>query len=203
MATPTLTRAHFDIFAIEGFAPRMDAIKTTLRPRLVALAERLAPRVSELAGHEMFVHVAKHARRTVNPPPETWAAFAREARGYKKLPHFALAVSKGGVHARLVLKDEALEARARLSKALTKKIKDLSPALAKHHARDYAGWDCEALPGELAADGEGLREMARRASLKTGVFDAGIHLGAWRGDDAVLEGFRALMPIYSLALAKK
>ena len=62
----------------------------------------------DLAGRPVYVHVAKHARRTVNPPPETWAAFSHEARGYKKTPHFALAVSRHGVHARLVLNGERL-----------------------------------------------------------------------------------------------
>lgn len=203
MKAPTLTRKDFETFAIEGFAPRMEVIRGTLRPKLVALAEHLRPKVSELAGREMFAHVAKHARRTVNAPPETWAAFAHEARGYKKLPHFALAVSTHGVHARLVLKDEALEARTRLSKALPKKLKALAPELAKAHCRTYTHWGCVALPDEVGADGEALREMARVAALKTGVFDLGVFVGAWQGDEAVLDGFRALMPVYSLACAKK
>lgn len=203
MKETTLSRKDFDTFAIEGFAPRMDVIKGTLRPKLVAIAERLVPAVSELVGAPMFVHVAKHARRTVNPPPETWAAFAHEARGYKKLPHFALAVSKAGIHARLVLKDEAVEARARLTKALPKKLSTLAPLLSAAHARDYIHWDCETLPEELGAKTDGLKEMARKAALKTGVFDLGIYLGKWQGDEAVLEGFKALLPVYSLAAAKK
>lgn len=203
MKEPTLTRKDFATFAIEGFAPRMEVIKATLRPKLVAIAERLVPSVSELVGAPMFVHVAKHARRTVNPPPETWAAFAHEARGYKKLPHFALAVSTHGIHARLVLKDEALDARARLCKALPKKLSALAPALSAAHARDYIHWGCETLPDELDAKPDGLREMARKAALKTGVFDLGIHLGAWQSDAAVIEGFKALLPVYSLAVAKK
>jgi uncharacterized protein YktB (UPF0637 family) len=203
MKETTLTRKDFDTFAIEGFAPRMEVIKNTLRPKLVSIAERLAPAVSELVGAPMFVHVAKHARRTVNPPPETWAAFAHEARGYKKLPHFALAVSTQGIHARLVLKDEALDARARLSKSLVKKAAALAPTLSAAHARTYTHWGCETLPDELDATPEGLRAMARKAALKTGVFDLGIFLGKWQGDDAVLDGFRALLPVYSLAVAKK
>lgn len=38
----------------------------------------------------MFVHVAKHARRSVNPPDDSWVAFANNKRGYKKLPHFQI-----------------------------------------------------------------------------------------------------------------
>lgn len=203
VAAAALTRKDFDVFAIEGFAPRMDAIKATLRPRLVAIAERLAPRVSELVGREMFVHVAKHARRTVNPPPETWAAFAHQARGYKKLPHFALCVSRGGALARVVLKDEALEARARLARALPKRAKALAPALVKAGVRDFAGWDAVSLPEAPDAKGAWIAEMVRHASLKTGVFDAGISLGSKVDDDAVLAAFEALLPIYSLAATKR
>ena len=37
---------------------------------------------------EMFPHVAKHARRTVNPPDDTWVAWSDNKRGYKSQPHF-------------------------------------------------------------------------------------------------------------------
>ena len=32
----------------------------------------------------------KHARRTINPPKDTWVAFANNNRGYKMLPHFQI-----------------------------------------------------------------------------------------------------------------
>lgn len=188
---------------LDGFAPRMEAIKSTLRPKLTAVAEALCPAVSELAGRAMYVHVAKHARRTVNAPAETWAAFAHAPRGYKKLPHFALAVSKHGVHARLVLKDEAVEARARLVKALPRKQKALADALAKAGVRGYAGWDHDTLPDVWSADTAGLVEAARVAGLKTGVFDVGVYVGAWKGPEPVLEAFRALQPLFALAVAKR
>src|SRR5690606_2855666 len=42
-------------------------------------------------------HVARHARRTVNPPDDTWVAFAGDRRGYKKDAHFKVAVSRGAL----------------------------------------------------------------------------------------------------------
>ena len=36
-------------------------------------------------------------RRTVNPPDDTWVAFAADKRGYKKHCHFKVAVSRGAV----------------------------------------------------------------------------------------------------------
>ncbi|WP_139490010.1 YktB family protein [Brevibacillus dissolubilis] len=96
---PTFTGFHaedFDVFAIEGLDARMDALKEIVRPKLNLLGEHFAPSLSVLTGQEMFFHVAKHARRTVNPPADTWVAWANDKRGYKKHPHFQ--VGMWGTH---------------------------------------------------------------------------------------------------------
>lgn len=80
----------FDVFQIEGLDRRMDAIKTVVRPKLELLGQHFAPILSVSTGNEMFYHVAKHARRTVNPPSDTWVAWANDKRGYKKHPHFQI-----------------------------------------------------------------------------------------------------------------
>ncbi|SFA76317.1 MULTISPECIES: DUF1054 domain-containing protein [unclassified Bacillus (in: firmicutes)] len=80
----------FDVFKIDGLAPRMDALIENIRPKLEALGEHFAPTLANLTGNEMFPHVAKHARRTTNPPNDTWVAFANNRRGYKMLPHFQI-----------------------------------------------------------------------------------------------------------------
>ncbi|MGF9818534.1 YktB family protein [Brevibacillus agri] len=80
----------FDVFAVDGLDQRMDAIKTVIRPKLEALGHHFAPILSAATGDEMFYHVAKHARRTVNPPADTWVAWANDKRGYKKHPHFQI-----------------------------------------------------------------------------------------------------------------
>lgn len=84
--------ADFDLFAIDGFVPRMEALKTQLRPKLEAIGEDLKPDLIQLTGDEIFAHVAKHARRTTNPPNDTWVAFGPEKRGYKMGPHFQVCV---------------------------------------------------------------------------------------------------------------
>ncbi|MNB83402.1 hypothetical protein D3C75_302390 [compost metagenome] len=78
----------FNTMAIEGFEPRMDALIATVRPKLNMLGEEAAPFLSALCGEEMYPHVAKHARRTVHPPNDTWVAWGPSKRGYKALPHF-------------------------------------------------------------------------------------------------------------------
>lgn len=80
----------FDVFHIEGLEQRMEAIIQQIRPKFQAIGEELASELSMHAGNEMFLHIAKHARRTVNPPKDTWLAICNNKRGYKAHPHFQL-----------------------------------------------------------------------------------------------------------------
>ncbi|KHE70995.1 YktB family protein [Halobacillus sp. BBL2006] len=82
------TQKDFDVFSILGLENRMSALREQISPKLEAIATELEPDVTAMTGDEMFVHVAKHARRKTNPPNDTWAALASNKRGYKKLPHF-------------------------------------------------------------------------------------------------------------------
>jgi uncharacterized protein YktB (UPF0637 family) len=91
------TQADFKVFDIEGFAPRMAAIKSRIRPKLDAAGRDLVPDITRIGGAPAFAHVAKHMRRTVNAPDDTWVAFAADKRGYKKHCHFKVAVSRGTV----------------------------------------------------------------------------------------------------------
>lgn len=84
------TSKDFDVFQTEGFAERMEALKTIVRPKFEALGEYFAGYFSAKTGEEFYPHVAKHARRTVNPPKDSWVAFAPYKRGYKSLPHFQI-----------------------------------------------------------------------------------------------------------------
>src|SRR5678809_1041836 len=88
------TVGDFKICDIEGFNERMPAILTRIRPKLTSIGEELAPKISRLTDVPLYVHVAKHARRTVNPPDDTWAALGASPRGYKKDVHFKVAVSR-------------------------------------------------------------------------------------------------------------
>ncbi|WP_026579770.1 YktB family protein [Bacillus sp. SB47] len=90
MSSLRFTEEDFRTFTIEGLDARMSALKETVRPKLEGLGDHFAPVLSALTGDEMFVHVAKHARRSVNPPDDSWVAFANNKRGYKKLPHFQI-----------------------------------------------------------------------------------------------------------------
>jgi uncharacterized protein YktB (UPF0637 family) len=97
MAFSGFSASDFKVFEIDGFAPRMEAIKRRIRPKLEAVGKQLLPDVGRIGRAEAFAHVARHARRTVNPPGDTWVAFAADRRGYKKHCHFKVAVSGGAI----------------------------------------------------------------------------------------------------------
>lgn len=83
-------RADFDVFKFEGLQERMAGIQTLIQPKFRAIGDRLAEELSLRTGREMFLHVAKHARRTVNAPKDTWLSICDNKRGYKAHPHFQL-----------------------------------------------------------------------------------------------------------------
>lgn len=80
----------FNVFQINGLNERMDAIRQLIQPKFQQLGDLLTPFLSALTDQDMYPHIAKHARRTVNPPESTWIAFAGSKRGYKKYPHFQI-----------------------------------------------------------------------------------------------------------------
>lgn len=83
-------RSDFEVFEVPGLEPRMEALIERVRPKLTWLGENLSGTLSQLCGEPMHPHVARHARRKVNPPNDTWVAFAGSKRGYKALPHFQI-----------------------------------------------------------------------------------------------------------------
>lgn len=91
------TNEDFDVFAVEGLEERMAALIAHTRVKLTQLGEDFAPVLAEIAGEEMFAHVAKHARRKTNPPHDSWVAWSKNKRGYKMYPHFQ--IGAWGTHA--------------------------------------------------------------------------------------------------------
>ncbi|MDQ0253869.1 uncharacterized protein YktB (UPF0637 family) [Evansella vedderi] len=82
------TTQDFETFHIDGLDERMEAIRERIQPKFRIIGESVSEDLSEWAGHEMYLHIAKHARRSVNPPKDTWMALCHNKRGYKKHPHF-------------------------------------------------------------------------------------------------------------------
>lgn len=94
MSQLKFTKKDFETFAVEGLDARMEVLKESVSPKLEKLGNYFAPILQGLTNDEMNVHVAKHARRSVNPPEDSWVAFSNSKRGYKQLPHFQIGLWK-------------------------------------------------------------------------------------------------------------
>ncbi|MFC5602928.1 YktB family protein [Sporosarcina koreensis] len=95
------TTDDFNVFSIEGLEHRMNALQTKIQPKFQVIGEQISTYLSSRGTGEFFPHVAKHARRTVNPPNDSWVAFATAKRGYKALPHFQIGL--WGTHLFIIL----------------------------------------------------------------------------------------------------
>ncbi|OMF37582.1 hypothetical protein BK133_05900 [Paenibacillus sp. FSL H8-0548] len=90
VSLPGFSQADFAVFQLAGLEERMAAIQNQIQPKFRAIGEQLSVDAAVHAGNEMYLHVARHARRKVNPPKDTWLAICNNKRGYKAHPHFQL-----------------------------------------------------------------------------------------------------------------
>jgi uncharacterized protein YktB (UPF0637 family) len=201
MANIGFTREDFEVFGIPTFPERMQGIKERVRPKLTALGDDLQPALKTLAKSDVFPHVAQHARRTVNPPPETWVAFGPSARGYKKYGYFGLVVSRGGLHTRIVVKDEAPD-RPQMAKVLIERADVLAKVFAKHTVARYDRWNYAGLPELTKPTAEFWQGVAEVLAKKTGGLDVGVGWPVKRAVKLtaaqVAEAFASLLPLYEI-----
>jgi uncharacterized protein YktB (UPF0637 family) len=199
-----LPRVVFEVFQIPDFDGRMAAIRREVTPRLEALGRLLAPDLSRLLEEPVYPHVAKHLRRRVNPPDDTWVAWGPSPRGYKATPHFEAGVSAAGVFARFVIKPEGQGLKPALLDAVSPAtLEELQiPSGGLFWYRGDHGQD--PLPVDtLAADWPMLRSRAAQAQNSIAVGEAlprdraeqaGTALASW-----VLEAVGHAAPLYRLA----
>lgn len=201
MAIIRFTRGDFEVFGIPTFPERMQGIKEHVRPKLTALGVQLKPALHEIVQDDVYPHVAMHVRRTVNPPPETWLAFGPSARGYKKFSYFGLVVSRGGLHTRIVVKDEA-ENRPHMAKLLMDRASALAKVFAKQELARYDRWNYEGIPDLVKPTADFWKSVAETLAKKTGGLDVGFGWPAGRAaklrEQHLLEAFEALLPLYEI-----
>jgi uncharacterized protein YktB (UPF0637 family) len=204
MATLGFTPADFAVFRVEGFNERMQQIYARVRPKLVRLGDELAPALARRLHMEFFPHVARHARRTVNPPPETWAAFGPSPKGYKRFGYLALCISAAGIHARAVVKSEA-DRRREMGRMLKARSAQLIKDLNGTSVGRYDNWTFDKFPAPAAVDAEFVSALAQSLEKKTGGIDIGF---GWSSREAlrldreeVLDAFRELESLYRVLRA--
>ena len=208
MASAAFGPGDFKVFDVKGFQPRMSEIRARIRPKLETLGRSLAPALARSLTGETFAHVAKHARRTVNPPDDTWVAFGPDARGYKKHCHFKVAVSRQCVRFVFEIGPEHAE-KKRWAAAWKKNAGKLSPVLRRmkdlawfknEHDETPAAALGDMTPEELAGLGDELLRT-RDGQLVLGRVVAADAAARWteaQYREAALETFRALVPLYRL-----
>jgi uncharacterized protein YktB (UPF0637 family) len=208
MPSTLFTEADFNVFAIEEFEGRMNALRSRLRPKLESIGRSLLPEIGHATGTEAFAHVARHARRTVNPPDDTWVAFAPDQRGYKKHPHFKVAVSRNCVRFLFEAGPEHAD-RKRWATAWKKSAPRLAPVLRRVKGLAWFKNEHDEEPAALLADME-TAALGQLADELTRTRDGQMVLGRVVGAaaavkwteaqcrTAALETFRALAPLYRL-----
>jgi uncharacterized protein YktB (UPF0637 family) len=200
--------ADFKVFDVTGFQPRMAQIRERIRPKLETLGHSLAPAIQKTTGDQTFAHVARHARRTVNPPDDTWVAFAADARGYKKHPHFKVAVSRhcvrflfeiGPEHADKTRWGAAWKKNAPNIGAVLRRVKGLSWFENEHDETPTAALS-DLTPEDLVAFADRIART-RDGQLVLGRAVPADEAARWTEAQyraAALETFRALAPLYRL-----
>ena len=201
MARLGFTNDDFRVFRIPGFSARMNEIYARIRPRLIRLGDQLAPELGRRLHMEFFPHVAKHVRRSVNPPPETWTAFGPSQRGYKRYGYLALCISGAGLHARAVVKSEA-DRRLAMADEIEERTAELEKLLRGTRIARYDRWDFSLMPPEGTASAELFEELGKSLRKKTGSIDVGF---GWTQAEAlyldraeVLDAFHELAPLYRI-----
>jgi uncharacterized protein YktB (UPF0637 family) len=204
VSTLGFTPVDFEVFKVEGFNERMQQIYAHVRPKLLKLGDELAPELGRKLHLEFFPHVARHARRTVNPPPETWAAFGPSPRGYKRYGYLALCISGAGLHARVVVKSEA-DHRPEMARSLKARTGQLVKDFKGSPLSRYDKWDFARLPEGQRVEPELIATLAEGIAKKTGGLDLGF---GWNLKESLrleraelLEAFRELEPLYRILRA--
>lgn len=201
------TNIDFEVFQIDGLEPRMDALKERIRPKLESLGEYFAPTLSTLTGDEMFVHVAKHARRTINPPKDTWVAFANNPRGYKMMPHFQIGLWETHLFIWFAVIYEApqkQEIAVRLSKKISKIYKEIPKEFAwsLDHTKTESYQHGQLKKEDLKSMLERL-EKVKKAELLCGYEisrEKVLEMSAYDLLQQINEVFNKVAPLYKMAL---
>lgn len=204
MTTVQWTNQDFDVFTIDGLEPRMEALINQVRPKFNELGDTFAHYFTVELGEEFFAHVAKHARRTVNPPHDSWVAFAPNKRGYKAMPHFQIGLFESHLFINLAVIYEAPQKNDMAARLLAQP--ELFHALPKNF---YVAGDHMSPVTQNITEAIEKRDieklLTRLQTVKKGEFIVGrtlsreetIRLLPTAFNNVVEETFDALLPIYN------
>ncbi|WP_028398869.1 YktB family protein [Ectobacillus panaciterrae] len=198
----------FSVFSVDGLDERMEELKKCIRPKLEALGERFAPFFTEHLHEPFFHHVAKHARRTVNPPKDTWVAFAPNKRGYKMLPHFQIGLWDSHVFIYFGLIYECPQ-KTDYANAFLQHLTEIA-ALPKEFVWSTDHTNSAAAPGHTLSKKDLTAMFERLGKVKKAELLTGIHIpkeeAITLSDDEfvhkIQDTFLTLLPLYKVAFQR-
>jgi uncharacterized protein YktB (UPF0637 family) len=203
-------QSDFDTFKIEGLDSRMEAIQERIRPKFQEIGQMLTDELAIATGNEMFLHIAKHARRTVNPPQDTWLAIAANKRGYKQHPHFQVGLFDDHVFIWLAFIYE-LPNKAEIAKNFLEEFENVSKTIPKDYCISLDHMKKESHSVEsMGVDGlqtalERFRDVKKAEFLVGRQIQSNDPILA-EGDKflaVVIDTFKTLIPLYKLSLLQK
>jgi uncharacterized protein YktB (UPF0637 family) len=195
----------FDAFTIDGLEARMEAIQNRIQPKFQEIGSELTDYLSLQLGNEVYLHIAKHARRTVNPPNDTWLAIADNKRGYKKHPHFQVGLFDDRVFIWLALIYE-LDHKRSIAESFVESFEEIK-GLPDHYVVSLDHMKKDAIKLENLQ----MKDVKRFRDVKKCEFLIGQHL--LPGDERLTDGdkfletvkntFDSLIPLYQKALRSR
>ncbi|HLR71432.1 MAG TPA: DUF1054 domain-containing protein [Pseudogracilibacillus sp.] len=198
-------QADFDTFLIDGLPDRMEAIQTRIQPKFEIIGNELVDYLSAKLGNEVYLHIARHARRKVNPPKDTWLAIADNKRGYKKHPHFQVGLFDDRIFVWLAFIYE-LDHKKEIGENFLNKIEELKQ-LPDHFVVSFDHMKKDAIPIRELEE----KHLERFRDVKKADFLVGLHL--LKEDPIVANGeqflqeveqtYDSLIPFYQIALQSK
>ncbi|KAA0560215.1 DUF1054 domain-containing protein [Bacillus sp. CH30_1T] len=199
------TQEDFQVFTINGLEDRMTAIQEQIRPKLDYLGDHFAPTLSASTGMEMFYHVAKHARRSVNPPDDTWVAFANNKRGYKQHPHFQIGLWETHVFIWFAMIYEAPK-KVEFGKKVEENADKIRSMIPGHFVWSGDHTKPDATPFSSLSQDEFIALSERVQKVKKAELLCGLHLDRdtvvrLNGDEFIQEvnsAFETLLPLYKM-----
>lgn len=196
----------FAVFTIDGLEERMKGLDTYIRPKFHALSEYFTPYLHELTKEEFIPHIAKHARRTINPPKDTWIAFSTNKRGYKMLPHFQIGLWDTHVFVWFAMIYEA-PSKVAYGTKLVEQLTEIANIIPDHFV-----WSIDHMNPKSYQHGDlGLEELrtfatrlkqVKKAELLCGIQFSQEELSKLSKEEfysKIEDAFKTLLPLYELA----
>ncbi|MBM7578347.1 YktB family protein [Jeotgalibacillus terrae] len=203
--TGYFSEKDFEVFNIDGLDERMEGIRSHIQPKFQEIGDQVVPALSDLTDEEMHLHIARHARRSVNPPNDTWMAAAPSKRGYKKMPHFQFGLWDDHLFIWTAFIYELPE-KENIAKTMIENLDDMMKILPEDGYISIDHTKKDAKKFSEMNEGDVLHALERFENVKKAEFLAGRRIEASEAAtlskeeliQLILKTWKELLPLYKL-----